>query len=178
MTTVAEEGNRRIGEMSNDEIKQCIIDIKSWFNRYNKKNTINNQIIAATSVDFQRLSKAIDTTIPNSFKILLSEADSEIYLLDKKLLSSNEIIEFSNQASSLTTWNNDFIPICGDISSAFIINGRTNKVYEWDEDNGVGDLLASTFSEYLETYRNMLLSGKYEYVSSVGVIEKCAPSRK
>ena len=33
MTTVAVEGNRRVGSMTLTEAEQCISDIKSWFQR-------------------------------------------------------------------------------------------------------------------------------------------------
>ena len=33
MTTVAEEGNRRIGDMTHTEVEQCVLDIKTWFER-------------------------------------------------------------------------------------------------------------------------------------------------
>ena len=49
---------------------------------------------------------------------------------------------------------------------------KSGKVVEWDEDDGTGDYLADTFNEYLETYRNALLGGKFEFVRDVGAIEK------
>jgi hypothetical protein len=33
MTTVAVEGNRRVGNMTDTETEQCVLDIKSWFER-------------------------------------------------------------------------------------------------------------------------------------------------
>jgi hypothetical protein len=74
MITVAEEGNRRRGEMTNDEIQQCIhgthcrsiiidsnlADIKSWFER---KSNISLAEGAERS-DFQRLAKATDEADP------------------------------------------------------------------------------------------------------------------
>ena len=33
MTTVAIEGNRRVGGMTGTEIEQCVLDIKSWYER-------------------------------------------------------------------------------------------------------------------------------------------------
>ena len=76
MTTVAEEGNRRVGDMTEDEMEQCAggyfniivcaiiastcpADIKAWFERKSD--------ISATGVrssDFQSLEKGIDATIP------------------------------------------------------------------------------------------------------------------
>lgn len=42
---------------------------------------------------------------------------------------------------------------------------------EWDAD-GEGTTVANTFSLFLESFRNELLSGRYEYVEGLGVIEK------
>lgn len=44
---------------------------------------------------------------------------------------------------------------------------------EWDAD-GEGTAVASTFSLFLESFRNELLSGRCEYVEDLGVIEKIA----
>lgn len=30
---VAEEGNRRVGSMNNPEVRQCVLDISTWFQR-------------------------------------------------------------------------------------------------------------------------------------------------
>ena len=49
---------------------------------------------------------------------------------------------------------------------------------EWDEEDGINETLSDSFNEYVENYRNSLLEGKYEYLDSVGVIEKISGSRK
>ena len=52
-------------------------------------------------------------------------------------------------------------------------------VYEWDEDDGVGeDPVANTLVSYLEGYRNQLLSGKLEYLGDAGVVERMTKQRK
>jgi hypothetical protein len=89
MITVAEEGNRRRGEMTSDEVQQCIhgtdfltpffhdclvsrlcsalaVDIKSWFER---KSNISIADGAERS-DFQRLAKATDEADPPEVKNL------------------------------------------------------------------------------------------------------------
>jgi hypothetical protein len=47
-----------------------------------------------------------------------------------------------------------------------------NAVYEFNED-GKGDRpLAPSLLEYLEKYRNRLLSGKFDFVEDVGLVER------
>ena len=46
-----------------------------------------------------------------------------------------------------------------------------NEVLEFNEE-GKGKKLASSLSQYLETYRNRLLSGKFDFVDEVGLVER------
>ncbi len=50
-------------------------------------------------------------------------------------------------------------------------------MYEWDSEDGIGDLLSRSFSQYLEDYRNSLLEGHMEYLSDVGVIENMTTAK-
>lgn len=43
---------------------------------------------------------------------------------------------------------------------------------EWDAADGEGGTVAKTFSLFLESFRNELLSGRCEYVEGLGVVEK------
>lgn len=70
LNLVAEEGNRRKGGASCDEIKQCVLDIKSWFSRADRAF---NDRDGASPVDFQRLEKACDQSIP---EVMISELDA------------------------------------------------------------------------------------------------------
>jgi hypothetical protein len=52
-----------------------------------------------------------------------------------------------------------------------VINTRNGEVVEWDREDGVGDVVAHSFTSYVEDYRNSLLGGHMEYLNDVGVIE-------
>ena len=82
------------------------------------------------------------------------------------------------EVESSDRWNSFLFPFCGDASSLFAINTKSEKVMEWDLDDGSGDVIAESFNEFLEDYRNSLLEGKYEYVDDVGAIEKVSKGRK
>ena len=82
--TVAEEGNRRRGEMGAEEVTQCVLDIKSWFKR---SGCDVERLGRASSADFQRLSKAVGD-VPEGLESLLSETNGGIWFGDKAGLSA------------------------------------------------------------------------------------------
>ena len=43
---------------------------------------------------------------------------------------------------------------------------------------GVGDTVADNVVQFLENYRNSLLSGRFEFLEDIGVIEKMGASKK
>jgi hypothetical protein len=61
LNLVAEEGNRRKGGATYEEIRQCVLDIKSWFGRAHGSF---KELEGATSVDFQRMEKGCDQSVP------------------------------------------------------------------------------------------------------------------
>jgi hypothetical protein len=46
-----------------------------------------------------------------------------------------------------------------------------NEVFEFNEE-GKGKQLATSLSQYLEAYRNRLLTGKFDFVDEVGLVER------
>ena len=168
MTTVAAEGNARKGEMTLEELSQCVLDIKSWFSRNGCDVESKG---CASSADFQRMQKAVGD-VPEGITALLSESNGGLYFEDKAALSGEEIISLIRDVESNENWNSYLFPFCGDTSGLIAINMKSGKVVEWDEDDGSGDFLAETFNEYLENYRNALLGGKFEFVPGVGAVEK------
>ena len=171
--TVVKDGNQREGAMTTDEFNQCIHDIKSWFCR---SGLSVDRFGHATSADFQRLNKAVDT-IPNELHALLSECNGGLWYGEKIGLSTEGIIDLVMELSSLERWNDHLLPFCGDASGLLAINKKTGKVIEWDCDEGSGDVEAESFGAYIEQYRNSLLGGKFEYFEDVGVIERVTASK-
>lgn len=155
--------------MSNAEIIQCVLDIKSWFSRTKGAALIKS---AATTVDIQRLEKTIDTSLPESLSSLLLEVNGGIYFLDKPLLGTADIADIYGQVERSKQWKSGLVPFCGDETSLLVVDSQSDEVYEWDSSDGLGDLIARNLLSYLEDYRNNLLSGHFEYFEDVGVIEK------
>lgn len=174
--TVAEEGNRRAGDMSTAEVVQCTLDIKSWFARTSCKKSMNE---GATSVDFQRLEKTIDTELPSSLKAVLSEINGGIYFMDKKQLNTNQIAECVSRVESSRQWKGGLIPFAGDDDVLLVIDTkRGHGVYEWEASDGLGDQVAPSLEKYLEDYRNDILGRRLEFLEDVGVIEKMGVKSK
>jgi hypothetical protein len=55
-------GNRRVGGATSEELRQCVLDIKSWFKR--KSSLRIDDSSGASPEDFQRMKKALDQSIP------------------------------------------------------------------------------------------------------------------
>lgn len=172
---VAEEGNKRKGEMNSAEVVQCILDIKTWFNRTPCKKNIQD---GATSADIQRLEKTIDCELPSELKTLLTEVNGGLFFMDKEQMSSKDIAHCVSKVQDMKTWKGTYIPFCGDESSMMIVNSRNDEVYEWDTDDGLGDKISSSLLRFLEEYRNDLLGGHFEFLEDVGVVETMTKKKK
>ena len=164
--------------MNNAEIVQCVLDIKSWFSRGKGSRNIKD---GATSTDIQRLEKALDSELPRVLKVLLGQVNGGIYFMDKEQLNSEAIMSMSSDLEGSRLWKRGLVPFCGDDNSMLAIDSRTDEVHEWDSDEGLGDVVAPNLLRYLEDYRNSLLTGHFEFLDEVGVVEKmgkAAASRK
>eukprot|EP01036_Dinobryon_divergens_P027036 gene27036-35745_t len=176
---VAEEGNKRVGDMSAPEITQCVVDIKNWFLRTKCAKYIGNS--GSAVADLQRLEKTLDARLPAALKVLLTEVDGGVYFMEKKQLSCRMIADLLPKLEDLNPklWPRErFIPFCGNEEALLAIDLKTDAVVEWDSDDGVGDTVADNVVQFLESYRNSLLSGRFEFLEDIGVIEKMGASKK
>lgn len=161
--------------MSSSEVVQSILDIKSWFLRSDRKLEFES----ASSVDVQRLEKAIDTQLPSTLRILMQECNGGLYFMDKRQLTAIDIMDAVSNVENSSRWRQGLIPFCGDESGYYVIDTTDDDaVYEWDTDEGLGDRVSSNLTRYLENYRNELLENRFEYLQDVGVVEKVTKSHK
>lgn len=162
------------------------VDIKSWFER--STNALDD-VRKASSADFQQLAKGLDVDLPSQLDFLLSECNGGLWFMEKRMLTAQEIVKTVCNFSSAKTWRNDMIPFAEDGSGSealLVYLVDSGKVCEWEEDSGIEDERgAPTLSQFLEKYRNQLLSGKCSYDEGLGVIESvgnsagsCKVSRK
>ena len=75
---VVENENRRVGRMSKEELSQCVLDIKGFFERVGVKVT------GASSGSFQSLGKAFDFDIPEAFSYFLESVNGNIWFMEKE----------------------------------------------------------------------------------------------
>lgn len=129
---------------------------------------------ADVSADVERIEKLLGESLPDALAILLEETDnaSGVWFMDKPLLSANAMLKHMLELKL------DCLPFCGNEEVGMLVVLPSGEVHEWDADDGVGDVVAKSFSSYLEEYRNFLLNGNGEFLSDVGVVEKLAIVRK
>ncbi|KAL3662602.1 hypothetical protein V7S43_012454 [Phytophthora oleae] len=162
-------GNPRVGSMDVDERDQCIRDIVSWFQR---KADLESAV--EKSADIEVLEKTLGMELPEELRSLLTTQSGGIWFDDYKSLSADDIINKAEALSSVKGWNSSLIPFAANVDGGALVTDTDsrNAVFEFNED-GKGDrVLAPTLLEYLEKYRNRLLSGKFDFVEDVGLVER------
>uniref|UniRef100_A0A7S2WUC1 Knr4/Smi1-like domain-containing protein n=1 Tax=Rhizochromulina marina TaxID=1034831 RepID=A0A7S2WUC1_9STRA len=160
--TVAEEGNRRKGGMSRAETKQCVLDVRTWFER-NSELSLHEPGLPA----IEGLEKSLGFEIPLGLAMVLEQTGGEIWYFERKGISLEAIPKVSDDLGV-----EGCVPFATDVDGGlFVVDlNRDEAVYEWDED-GRGDEVSSSFDSFLEKLRNDLLSNTFEFVEDVGVVE-------
>lgn len=79
----------------------------------------------------------------------------------------------ADKLSSASGWKRSFVPFATDVDGTALVTDISNKgaVLEFSDD-GQGAQVATTLSQYLEEYRNRLLSGQFDFVEDVGLVER------
>ena len=162
---VAEEGNRRKGEMTPSEMRQCATDIVAWFTQH---ADLDAKGCDQSVID--DLSKKRD--VPLALEELWREASTGIWFEGYELLHPQSITKMLSDVDA------PYVPFARDIDDALLVVGD-DAVYEYEMGEGRGDRLESSMADYLEVYRNKLLEGRFEYMDGDGCVETMAsaPSR-
>ncbi|GMH90633.1 hypothetical protein TrST_g4947 [Triparma strigata] len=165
VVTVAEDGNRRVGGMTDAEAQQCVRDIIAWF-----KRSSDLEISEGSEESMQPLIKSLDGEVPETLSYMVSQCNNEIWYGDKKGLTAEKIMDFVSDGK----FGEGNLPIASDEDEEWfiVLETETGEVKEWEEDDGLGDSLGGSYNDYLEEYRNSLLAGKFEYVEDCGCMEK------
>ncbi|EQC34505.1 hypothetical protein SDRG_07833 [Saprolegnia diclina VS20] len=168
---VAEEGNKRKGGMTAEETEQCIFDILSWFQR--KKANLPKATIEPEEVE--SLQKALGAPVPRALGYLLEKQNGGVWFNEYKSLSCDDMISTGETASRWESWARGFIPLAADPDGNLLVidTKHANAVHECSED-GLGRELAASFSAYVENYRNDLLSGNFDFVEDLGLVERAS----
>lgn len=70
-------------------------------------------------------------------------------------------------------WKASFVPFAANVDGAALVAdvAAKNAVFEFGDD-GKGRHLAPSLAQYLEEYRNRLLSSQFDFVEDVGLVER------
>ncbi|CAM9247663.1 unnamed protein product [Chrysoparadoxa australica] len=169
MVHVVETGNPRKGSATSGEIKQCHTDISAWFSK-----ELPQDDSGYDEALLEEVEKACDAELPQSLALILASG-SDWWFYEKRLLPGQAIVKMIGDLEGGEGWRPNLIPFAADVDDNFLVAdiAKNGAVLEWDESGkGEGSCLAKSFSAFIEDYRNQLLSGAYEYVEDLGVIEK------
>ncbi|CCI47514.1 unnamed protein product [Albugo candida] len=171
---VITDGNRRQGDMNDNEQKQCVHDVVNWFMR-------NAQLNAEGECkdDLKALEEQLEIQLPAGLLALLEAQSGGIWFEESKLLSAKGISDTTSTATSHSDWKAAYIPFASDSDGSLLIidTSEGNAVYFFHED-GKGKKVSVSFSQFLEDFRNQLLSNRFSFVQDVGLVERSCSLKK
>ncbi|CAM9367899.1 unnamed protein product, partial [Phaeothamnion confervicola] len=165
--TVAREGNRREGGVTRAEIDQACLDLQQFFGH------APNPGLDFTQGEVEKLSKIFGTPLPGALLALMEGRCC--WFMEKRLLSAAEVLSHVERLERCKGWCPAHIPFAADLDGNLLVtdSGDGWAVYEWEDGAGCSNgALAPSFNSFVEEQRNQLLSGRYEYIEDVGVVEK------
>lgn len=167
---VAEEGNRRRGDMSVAEVKQCILDIKTWFRGQGV------EMDGIPVAQLEGMSKELDLEFPVAFEELYQEANGTIWFYEYQALAAEQIGKVAADVNDAPS--SKLIPFARDLNDDLLVidTAAGEAVFEYSD--GVGKKVAPTFLAFCEKFRNDLLSGHFEFTEEGGVCEKMASAAR
>ena len=74
--------------------------------------------------------------IPDTFRLLLSHINGNIFFMEKEAMSIEKIIKVVTKCSMSKLWDPLFLPFCGDEDDMIIIDTDGGGVLEWDTQDG------------------------------------------
>ncbi|KAJ0402645.1 hypothetical protein P43SY_007510 [Pythium insidiosum] len=165
---VLQDGNPRVGGMDDDECEQCVHDIVSWFER--KAEIVSR---GEKRASIEALEKELGRPIPDALRGLLSKQSGGLWFDEYKTLGADDIARTAESLSRASGWKTSFVPFAADADGNALVTDAAAKgaVFAFGDD-GRGRDLAPSLSQYLEDYRNRLLSGRFDFVEDVGLVER------
>ncbi|KAJ1462621.1 hypothetical protein M885DRAFT_610658 [Pelagophyceae sp. CCMP2097] len=170
--TVAEEGNKRRGSMKPAEARQCAKDIVDFFKAHDPKADFE-------PTETQLLEGFCKSTLslPIALEELYNCARRGVWFEDKELLPLEKAAKMLKDLfrSGDNLLGDNLFPFAEDESgdNLLVVHVQTERVYEWDCAENSKEDLAECFTDFMESYRDKLLAGKYEYLGDgMGVCEK------
>ncbi|RHY09434.1 hypothetical protein DYB28_000941 [Aphanomyces astaci] len=118
-------------------------------------------------LEVEALEKALDAPVP------------KVTTLAQRALRDPEIISTAETSQSWDGWARGHVPLAADVDGALLVidTKHGNAVHELSSE-GLGRQLGPSLTAFFETYRNELLSGNYDFVQDVGLVERSQKPRK
>ena len=160
--TVAVEGNKRSGGMSPSEARQCVGDVVEFF-----RNKAEGEISGADERELRNFARD-HFALPLALEELYLAARSGIWFEEKELIPLQSATKMLSEIKG-----RDLFPFARDPDDGLlVVNCETEAVFEYDLADGLGDEVASNFTDFFEAFRNDILADKYEFVEDCGLVEK------
>ena len=87
-------------------------------------------------------------------------------------LSYDEINEAIELCKVSIYWKTTYMPFARNSDGDFLMVDNNGEVVQWSLDSGVAEQISKSLESYIETFRNNLLSRKYQYLGpDCGMIE-------
>ena len=155
--------------MNEDEFLQCLQDVENWFERNGAADELKPMSVPSAE-DVEGLAKRAGG-LDRGLELVLKRCQKRIYFLDKELLSLQEIHRSLDDLEESKGWEEGVVPFAKDMQDGFFgVDGR-GRMVEIDDEGDVSEY-ASSFSDFLEGYRNDMLSSALEYMGEdLGVVE-------
>mmetsp|Transcript_55366 Transcript_55366/g.89688 ORF Transcript_55366/g.89688 Transcript_55366/m.89688 type:complete len:178 (+) Transcript_55366:29-562(+) len=159
--------NARTGDMNEEEISQCLLDIASWLQ--SKAGAIGADYCAVAGANEPALAQ-ISAAAPETLKMCLAAHDGGMPLYDFTALSCEQIGQATQEGRSSSKWQDDMVPVARNPEGDLLVV-HAKGVSTWSGEDGLGSVEAVSLAAYLEGYRNKMLGGHVEYVEDCGIME-------
>eukprot|EP00290_Baffinella_frigidus_P011437 CAMPEP_0180141740 /NCGR_PEP_ID=MMETSP0986-20121125/15113_1 /TAXON_ID=697907 /ORGANISM="non described non described, Strain CCMP2293" /LENGTH=169 /DNA_ID=CAMNT_0022084701 /DNA_START=57 /DNA_END=566 /DNA_ORIENTATION=+ len=162
--------NAREGDMSPEELAQCLTDIGQWMTDHaGELGKAHADATGAPDAVIESLEKAAGS-LPSTVAELLKHKDGKMPFYDFVGLSAAEMEEEMAKCKASGKWASDTVPLARNADGELLVCGPAG-VSSWDADDGLGVPDAPSLSAYLEKYRNQMFASKVEYVEDCGIME-------
>mmetsp|Transcript_1691 Transcript_1691/g.3829 ORF Transcript_1691/g.3829 Transcript_1691/m.3829 type:complete len:179 (+) Transcript_1691:45-581(+) len=170
--TMPSISNAREGDMSAEELAQCLLDITSWLSE--NAGEPGKEYAAKPPPSPSDLASLADflapTPLPPSLAELLRLHDGGILLFEFTGLSVAEITQAVTDGRKEDKWAAGIVPVARNPDGELLVMDEEG-LRTWTPADGKGSLDAPSLSAYLEQYSKRMLGGKLEYMEDCGIME-------
>jgi len=164
--------NARQGDMTDEEVFQCILDLETWFkSNCEEIGNLYAQTSPATEDAIKELEKSLEgARIDPVLKSLLMVHDGNMPLYTSTTLPLSKIMEARSEILGSGKGGKDIVPLAVDGEGDYLVC-HDKGVSSWSSSEGLGMIEAPSLASYIEKYRDEMLRGKLEYIEGCGIVD-------